>query len=719
MRGTPSPSVERVAVAVRAAFAAFVVCFALVAPAVPAAPAVASEHEAAHRTPASQAGYLAERLREDPVYVSDQVPRTAPRSSVPEFARQARRTGVPTYVILLPGESLGRSGERLLEQVHDRLGRDGLYVFVDDTGIGGAALAFGVDVPAAQAMRAAFYELPADAGPLTSFTRFVDVLGAGEKEAARRAEAAAEEYEDEGEPEGLHISEADRENQSVLTGGLLLGVPLSVLLLGRYVHRRRARRRAETGEEPGATAKGATGTEGRVGARGRVGPLSVPLVAVPLAALSALAIGLGAPLVFDQTRSSGDPLPGARDLGARVGRVAEALRDDPVYADPESAHGLTLRQLDALGERIDGLGVPVRVAVVPSTPEDESGGDSALLAGKLHEALDEEGVYVVAGPSGDAYEVVNYGAGLDDEELYAYTESIDQGDGANAKKPGLYDGLDALLTHIDETRSGPPGEPRVDPVPAEDPVAQEALPALYSGAFWGGLALGPVGALAALGLTAAAFAAAGHIRRRRSGGARPGPGEAMSAPALPGTGWLRRTARRERDWLEAGFARAGGELPEAARTRVRSCLDTAALLLGREGGEQHGPDQDPPTLATALALLRAGRAVLDAGHGQTVSATLCALNPLHGPATASGRFAHPDDTSPRNRPVCSSCHEALADPVKSLTAPVDRLLRLREERSGPFVPFDRLSGSLGAASSAGAVSVDRLVDQVRESLAVH
>ncbi len=86
------------------------------------APARAAGAPAANRPPA-QAAYLADRLRENPVHVSDQLPREVPRSMAPDFARLAERTGVPTYVLVLPHQ--GGSDEDLLGAVHDRLGRDG------------------------------------------------------------------------------------------------------------------------------------------------------------------------------------------------------------------------------------------------------------------------------------------------------------------------------------------------------------------------------------------------------------------------------------------------------------------------------------------------------------------------------------------------------------------------------------------------------------------
>ena len=76
-----------------------------------------------------QSARLAAALRTDPVYVSDQLPREVPRSSEPAFAALAKRTGVPTYVLVLPDQSAAQ--DALLGTVHDRLGRDGLYVLVD------------------------------------------------------------------------------------------------------------------------------------------------------------------------------------------------------------------------------------------------------------------------------------------------------------------------------------------------------------------------------------------------------------------------------------------------------------------------------------------------------------------------------------------------------------------------------------------------------------
>lgn len=106
--------------------------------------ATATPARAAEATPVTQAAYLADRLRENPVHVTDQLPREIPRSTAPDFARLAKKTGVPTYVLVLPTQS-GTDGRQLLGAVHDRLNRDGLYVLVDDSAVA-EATAYGVRV---------------------------------------------------------------------------------------------------------------------------------------------------------------------------------------------------------------------------------------------------------------------------------------------------------------------------------------------------------------------------------------------------------------------------------------------------------------------------------------------------------------------------------------------------------------------------------------------
>ncbi|GAA2120299.1 hypothetical protein GCM10009802_22930 [Streptomyces synnematoformans] len=217
-------------------------------PGLGAAPAAAADGE-------TQAAYLAGQLREDPVYVSDQVPREVPRSAAGEFARVAERTGVPTYVLVLPNAPT--FAEQLLAAVHDRLGEDGLYVLVDAGTSWIDATSYGVDVPIRDAQSVTTFELPYDAWPIESFEHFAEALT--DDDVAQRARAAREKYgsgpdgqSPTARPEPLHrtpsaeepestdeVSVTDRKNQNFLTGISLAGLPLLILLVGAYVRRLR------------------------------------------------------------------------------------------------------------------------------------------------------------------------------------------------------------------------------------------------------------------------------------------------------------------------------------------------------------------------------------------------------------------------------------------------------------------------------------------------
>ncbi|MGB8944123.1 MAG: hypothetical protein WCD21_28410, partial [Streptomyces sp.] len=564
----------------------------------------------------TQAASLAELLRGNPVYVTDQLPREIPRSTAPEFAKLAKRTGVPTYVLVLPDQ--GTDAERLLAAVHDRLGRDGLYVLVDDMGVAGAT-AFGVRAPADDASTVALYELPYDAGPLLSFERFTDVIALGGEKAAERADTAREEHERTGgdEPE-MHIDPVDRDNQSFVTGIALTGVPLLIICVSPYARRWWRRRGHPAASAAGADSEGPVEAD-RQGSAPR--HLTARRIEAATALLAAAAIALGATLVFDQKTSSAAPAPIASDLSSRVERVADGLRErGPLYSDPESPHPLDSAQTRELTDRIKKFDRgPVFVALVPQLTEDESEGEPELFLEAVRQkigAKGERGVYVVADPLGGTIDVVTYDVRVDADLVgFDLSDAIRYGDDDDRSTDHqLGKRLDALMTLLDKApRTDQPETSSLGMDDAPDPVEENRLSPLFSGDFWPGLMVGAVAAGLVFGIVAALLGILGRavpsLRRSRAAAVTPSADTSFQAPPDPSRDYLRRTARDELDALGREFD-PDAALRSSVRTRVWDCLDTATLLVDRDPDGHVDDDATPADLAAAVVLARAGRAAL-------------------------------------------------------------------------------------------------------------
>ncbi|MGV9454713.1 hypothetical protein [Streptomyces sp. NPDC003635] len=624
----------------------------------------------------TQASYLADRLRENPVYVSDQLPREVPKSMTRDFARVAKGTGVPTYVLVLPSGAAYDDG--LLGAVHDRLGRDGLYVILDESSVA-SAMAYGVSVPVDDALAVTLYELPYDAGPLRELELFAEVVTQGAEKAAARAESARAKYED-GEPAPMYLGPSDRENQSFLTGMLITGAPLLIVLLVPYV--RRLRRRKRTG-------------------RWWVAPAA--------ALATAGVIVVTAPLVFDQTRSSASPRPRAIDLNARLDRVVEGLAQAPVYTDPESPRVLDAAQLTRLHGRIEKFersegGGPVFVSVVPQLPEDESEGDGEMFADSLHDKLGEDGLYVVADPLYGDIEVFNHGLRLDSLDLaFELPDSIALVDdkAREADDHRLGERLDALMNHLDKAPRTEDPDSIGDPYPVTNPVTEDDLPTLYGADdFEPGLFMGALAGGAVFGLVAAVIGIVRRVIRRR----RPEPLATDSLPEVsptePSMSYLRTVAKTELRALTRGFEDA----PPRSDPRPGDCLDAATLLLDGDPGRI--ADADAATLLAVVVLARSGRAALE-GKGYN---RCCAVNPLHGPAVNRHHVRVSADTRARRMlHLCGLCLDtAIAAPSTLRT----RMLTL--PGSEARVPYEEADDLLTAVPDG----VRRLIERVKERVHV-
>ncbi|MEU1624203.1 hypothetical protein ABZ746_02430 [Streptomyces sp. NPDC020096] len=639
-----------------------------------ATPAIAAGPNAA-----PQSAQLADRLRVNPVYVTDQLPRVIPRSTAPDFARLAQRTGVPTYVLVLPDQGTG-SGS-LLGAVHDRLGRDGLYVLVDTMGIADAR-AFAVSAPADDARTVALYALPYDAGPLRAFQEFVDTVAQGSEHAAQRAGDLRKRYGGTGKEVGaFYISGTDRANQSFLTGIALLGLPLLVLLASPYVRRWRHR-----------------GPDREDSARG---PRPLPnAIELAVAAAVALCVGVGAPHLFHQTTDSAAPPPTRADMTARLDRIAAGLRHDPLYTDPESPQLLDAQRMAELDNRIRQFTPgPVYITVVPQPQYDESGGDSDTFAGALHNRLGRNGLYVVADPLSGDISLTNYGLPLDDDRLALNLPDAIRHDDLNHPSDDhrLGQRLDLLMTSLDGTpRTSTPSESGSDS--AAPPVDNHVLPPLYSGDFWPGLWVGALTAAMLFALIAGGLGIVRAAGKRR----RPPAGPVHQAPAKPSAAYLRHTAQSELDALAAEFS---AQPPNAAaQAQVWDCLDAAMLLTGHDSDSRIDDAATPADLVAAIVLARAGRAVL---KGETVR-SFCGINPLHGTATARQEIRLDGGRASRTQ-VCGSCRTVARREPHRIGG-----LRLTLPGRNGRTPYEEAPGALPTVREG----LSRLIAKAREYASV-
>ncbi|MER6051636.1 hypothetical protein ABT168_30060 [Streptomyces sp. NPDC001793] len=720
------------------------------------APAPAAARPTAAADAQGQFAYLAAQLRHSPVYISDELPRAVPRSTAPFFAAQARRLHVPTYIVVVPFTTSGGLDSGLLAGIHDHLGRKGLYVALSEMGLSDVQT-FGVSVPgAADAKTATTYEMPLDATPRETFRHFADVLLSGH--ADQRADQARARYGgayNSNEPPALHTTQTDREDQSFLTGVTVVGVPLTALLIAKYAGARRRSRRgpsamgtvtigdagsvgsigdaaapaapagrtavkkgtSKNGRTKAGTARAGTAKTGTARSRtGKNGGLRRTVTSAgpggaaapgrprrqwPLLELGALALAallaLTASRVFDDTTTGDGSVPTAADMRARVDRVAEGLRHDPIYVDPEIASPLDAARHAALRERIGTLSVPVLVAAVPTSTDDESRGDEDLLAEQLHDRLRRDALFVLADPTGGRIEIVNYGAHVDASYLYDRPKDLSYADPATAP---LGPRLDRLLTYLSKAPGSAQAGRPYDPPPAPDPVAQQKLPGLFSGDFRAGLFIGGLAAVLLFGLVVAVWALVRWLGRGRARAV-----AAAAAPVEPRRTWLRRTAWEEVDALTTELESVA-ELPEEARRRAWECLDAAALLVDGDSDGRIDGDATAAGLACAIVLARAGRAAV---REPSAAAYVCHRNPLHG--TADGQRSKP--TAGRRkvpiRPVCAACWEKPGE--------VLRLYGADGSGRPGHRPYPLHPGPLAAL--ANGAGIDQLTREVRESFGVN
>ncbi|MFG2019914.1 hypothetical protein [Actinomadura geliboluensis] len=221
------------------------------------APAAAAPLERAK--PVSRVDHLAAELRRDPVYVTDHAPRALPPDAAQRIKKAVARLGVPVYTAVTPAYLVDRySTDDLVPLLHDSLGEPGVYIVADPAQTSLSAVQYGgATLPVKDAMRAAMYELPNDAGAVAAIERFVEIALSGQAKerydnAGPRPKSKVRIALDARERSEREAARAER--NAFATGTALSGVPLLLLLLWlRW--RRHSRRPAVNAKKAGKQGK--------------------------------------------------------------------------------------------------------------------------------------------------------------------------------------------------------------------------------------------------------------------------------------------------------------------------------------------------------------------------------------------------------------------------------------------------------------------------------
>jgi hypothetical protein len=192
--------------------------------------------------PVTKADYIAAQLAHDPVFITDAAPRDITPKDAQRIRAAIKRMPVPTYaaVVAETDEQHDPQGtpDRLIALLHDKLGRNGVYLVVPSSGIGVTAEQFGENLPLQPAEREVTFSQPYNAGPARSIERFVDNIRSGQ--AQERFEKVYAKSKTGWDPKPYR--EADDEADLAQQAGVYSGMALALLAaLGIGIRRRRKR----------------------------------------------------------------------------------------------------------------------------------------------------------------------------------------------------------------------------------------------------------------------------------------------------------------------------------------------------------------------------------------------------------------------------------------------------------------------------------------------
>ncbi|MGI5349678.1 hypothetical protein ACQEU8_15985 [Streptomyces sp. CA-250714] len=333
--------------------------------------------------------------------------------------------------------------------------------------------------------------------------------------------------------------------------------------------------------------------------------------------------------------------------GGGVDEAANALRDGPVYVDPQARDVLPPKDADALGDKIEQADKPVLVAVLPA----DGGFDRSTLLRDLRTETGITGVYAVA--LGDRFD-----AGADRQVMPR----------------------DAVQNVVGDVQRAHPGEPRAmvtDFVGQALEQAEGVAPAAWDGggtAEDGGRTGGGTGAVVTLGIlvvlaAGGAFLVSRRGRRRQERQDRAGLEQLRPVVDEDITAFGEELSRIGFDpkAADVGLSR---EDADAAREDYARALDSYEDAKATMSAARR--PQDVRRVSEALGEGRLALATLEArlaGKPLPERRPPCFFDPRHGPSVEDVQWTPPGGTQ-RTVPVCAADATRLADGEEPLTREV-------------------------------------------------
>lgn len=182
--------------------------------------------------PVTKADYIAGQLARDPVFITDEAPRDLTPDETTRIQAAVKRMPVPTYLAVVAEVSARNdpqdTPERLIALLHDKLGRNGVYLVIPSTGIGITADQFGENLPLEPASREVTFSQPYNAGAARAIERFVDDIRSGQAQA--RYEKVYAKSRTGWDPKPYR--EADDNDDLAQQAGVYSGMALALLIAG-------------------------------------------------------------------------------------------------------------------------------------------------------------------------------------------------------------------------------------------------------------------------------------------------------------------------------------------------------------------------------------------------------------------------------------------------------------------------------------------------------